>query len=162
MSITRLQNVPLLAQPTDGVCWMKSAQMVYSWSKATGKGSMKDPMSDAGFKARYDNNGDWWAGHNGILAKTFNMKTHSKVDMSLAGLNSFLPTHGPIWTGLRKNWGGHNHGHVVVIFGVADTGVLINDPEPMHRGTEMWLTWEQINKAIAGITDADYQFLTAA
>ncbi|HCA60212.1 MAG TPA: hypothetical protein DEP46_19785, partial [Blastocatellia bacterium] len=97
MSITRLQNVPLLSQPSTGVCWFKSAQMVYAWSKATGKGSMKDPMSVADFKWRYETNRDWWSGQNGMLATAFGMKTHSKVDMSLSGLNSFLPTHGPIW-----------------------------------------------------------------
>lgn len=162
MAITKLQNVPLLPQPTDGVCWMKSAQMVYEWQKASGKGGMKDPMSDSGFKTRYENNGDWWGGQNGILARTFNMKTHGSLAMSYDSLNTFMAKHGPVWTGLKKNWGGNNHGHVVVICGVADTGVLIHDPEPMHKGTQLWLTWDQINKAIAAITDADYQFLTAA
>jgi hypothetical protein len=136
--------------------------MVYKWSSSTGKGSMKDPMSIDDMAKRYKDNLDWWAGQNGILASRFNMKTHDSVDMTVSGLSSFMAAHGPVWTGLKKNWGGNNHGHVVVMFGVADTGVLINDPEPMNKGTEVWLTWEQINKAIAGITDADYKFLTAA
>ncbi|MGQ0543374.1 MAG: papain-like cysteine protease family protein [Blastocatellia bacterium] len=164
MPITVVQHVPLMSQPTDGVCWMVSAQMVYKWSKATGSGQMKDPMTDSGSKWRYDNNGDWSSAQNGILAGYFNMKTHafSAVSMSYDSLNNFMTKHGPIWTGLQKNWGGHNHGHVVVICGVADTGVFIHDPEPMKQGTAHWLTWEQIKKALDGLSGADYQYLTAA
>jgi hypothetical protein len=150
-----------MSQPTDGVCWMVSAQMVYKWAKATGNGSMIDPMSDPGSRSRYERNGDWWCGQNGLLAGYFKMKTHSSLPMDYAGLSGFMAKHGPVWTGLKKNWGGHSHGHVVVICGAADTGVFIHDPEPMHYGTAMWLTWAQINKAISAITDADYQFLTA-
>ncbi len=142
---------------------MRCAQMVYAWGKATGKGSMKDPMSVADMAKRFKDNLDWYSAQNGFLANAFNMQKHDKLDMSSAAINSFLSSHGPIWTGVQKNWGGHDHGHVVVIFGVATTGVLINDPEPMHQGTEMWLTWEQIKKAVAPISKtADYQFLTAA
>lgn len=150
-----------MAQTKTGVCWMMSAKMVYAWQKATGRGSMKHPESDDGFNQRYAGNGDWFSGNNSFFADTFNMKKHSKLDLSLVGLNKFLPLHGPIWTGLQKNWGGNNHGHVVVIFGVAETGVLINDPEPIHKGSELWLTWDQIKKAIKHISDvAEYQFLT--
>ena len=162
MAIVQVQNVPLMSQPTDGVCWMVSAQMVYKWSKAAGKGDMKDPMSDSGSKTRYENNGDWSQSQNGLLAGYFNMKKHSSVTMSCDSLIKFFDSHGPIWTGVQKNWGGNNHGHVVVICGVADTGVFMHDPEPMKSGTAAWMTWDQINKAINGLSGADYQFLTAA
>ncbi len=162
MAIVKVQNVPLIAQPTDGVCWFASAQMVYKWSQTTGNGSMTNPENHAASKKRYDDNGDWYSGQNGLLAGYFNMVKHSSVSMDLASLTAFFQQHGPIWTSGQKNWGGNNHGHVVVICGVADTGVFIHDPEPVGKGNSQWLTWAQIQKYIDGATDADYKFLTAA
>ncbi len=163
MPIHKVQKVPLMSQPTDGVCWMVSAQMVYKWSQATGNGNMRDPMDDEGSKARYGRNGDWSSAQNGLLAGYFNMVTHkhNAFTMDYNSLSNFLICKGPIWTGLQKNWGGNNHGHVVVICGAADTGVFIHDPEPMKSGSAEWLTWDQIKKAVDGLSGADYQFLTA-
>ncbi len=161
MAITKLSNMTLVAQPSDGVCWWASAQMVYKWSKATGRGQMKSPDSDAGYAQRKKDNGDVYAFQNNILGRALNMKFHSSLSMDQSSVNSFLQDHGPIWTSVKKNWGGNNHGHVVVICGVADTGVLIYDPEPVNQGSSFWLTWDQIKKALAGVTDADPQFMTA-
>jgi hypothetical protein len=163
MALSKVQNVPLVSQYDTGVCWMASAMMVYKWQEATGNGSMIDPMSHADSAGRYGRNGDWFCGNNGMLAGYFKMKKHSSLSMTYEAVSSFLAKHGPIWTGLQKNWTGKNHGHVVVICGVADTGVFIHDPEPVKQGSSMWLTWGQINKALSAISDvADYQFLTAA
>lgn len=162
MAIIKVPNVPLIAQPTDGVCWFACAQMVYKWCKATGNGSMTNPESHAPSKKRYDDNLDWNSAQNGLLASYFNMKTHSSVSMDLSGLTAFFQKNGPIWTAGQKTWGGNNHGHVIVIAGVADTGVFILDPEPVGYGSSQWLTWDQIKKFIDGATKADYKFLTAA
>lgn len=161
MPIVKVQNVPLIAQKSDGVCWCASALMVYKWAQATGNATMKNPLDDAGMKKRYEDNGDWGSSQNGILATTFNMKTHASIPMEYTELNTFLQKHGPIWTAGQKNWGGNNHGHVVVICGVADTGVFIHDPEPVGQGSSQWLTWAQIKKYTDGATQADVKFLTA-
>jgi hypothetical protein len=161
MAILRLPNVPLIPQPTDGVCWWASLQMLYGWSRASNRGFMKAPESDAGFKGRFERNGDWGSGDNAFLARTYDRKTPS-VKLDYAGVSGVLQKNGPIWTGLVKNWSGHNHGHVVVICGAADTGVYIHDPEPMRSGTGQWLTWAQIGKAIEAEKHATIKFLTAA
>jgi hypothetical protein len=162
MAIIKVQSVPLIPQPTDGVCWYVSARMCYRWSQATGTGSMTNPADDVGMHTRFLNNGDWSSDQNGILARTFKMKTFNGVSMDFDNLNSFFTSHGPIWTALQKNWGGHNFGHVVVICGVADTGVFINDPHPVGYGSQKWLTWDQINRAISSFPGGDFGFLTAA
>jgi len=163
MATIKVLSVPLVAQPTDGVCWWASCQMLYQWSQATGQGSMIDPNSDDGFRNRYESNLDWGCGKNGFMADTLKMKKFTSVTMDLSSLVSFLNTHGPVFTSVQKNWGGNNHGHAVVMCGVADTGVLIHDPEPMKSGSKTWLTWDQINKAIDAIKgEADFSFLTAA
>lgn len=162
MAITKLAGVPLMYQKSDGVCWYASARMVYKWSNSTGRGSMKNPADDAGYFERYNNNGDVYAFQNGHLGRALNMKLHPSLTMDYETVLEFLQSHGPVWTGLRKNWGGNDHGHVVVICGVAETGVFIHDPEPVMQGSTFWLTWGQIQKAVDGMTDADPQFMTAA
>lgn len=165
MGIVKLSGVPLLSQPTTGVCWYMCAQMLYQWSKNAKRGTMKDPATaDSGYTLRFNNNGDVASGQNWHLAAAFGMVKHSSISMDLKTVESFLQKHGPIWTGLKKNWGGHNHGHVVVICGVADTGVFIHDPEPMKVGSSSWLTWAQINKALDALrseTVPNPQFLSA-
>ena len=164
MAIYKVQNMTLVAQNFNGVCWWGSSQMCYLWSKAAGKGTMIEPDSDEGFKARHDGNGDWFCGKNGFMAGQFKMKKFTSLSMDFATLKDFMEVHGPVFTSVGKNWNGHtDYGHAVVLAGVADTGVFIYDPEPVNVGSSTWLTWDQINKAIASVSnDADYQFLTAA
>lgn len=164
MGITRLSNVPLRYQYASGVCWFASARMVYAWSQATGRGSMTDPKADAGYLARYESNGSVGCDQNWHIAQQFKMKKHPSINMDYESVNEFLKLNGPIWAGVQKNWGGNNHGHVVVICGVAETGVFIHDPEPMNQGSTLWLTWDQINKAADGlkaVASPNPQFLSA-
>jgi hypothetical protein len=153
--------MPLMYQKSNGVCWYASARMLYTWARATKRGSMTNPADDTGYFQRYMNNGDVAASQNWHIAQQFNMQKHIDIPMNYDSINSFLAKHGPIWTGLKKNWDNFNHGHVVVICGVADTGVFIHDPEPVKQGSTRWLTWGEINKAVNGMSGADPQFLTA-
>ena len=163
MAITKLDKVPLRYQYASGVCWFACSRMVYLWSQATGRGSMTDPRDDAGYFQRYNDNGSVGCDQNWHIAQQFNMKKHPSITMDCKSVDEFLKAHGPIWTGLQKNWGGYNHGHVVVICGVADTGVFIHDPEPINQGSTLWLTWDQIGKALNGLDAVpNPQFLSAA
>ena len=57
MAIVRLTGVPLLSQPTSGVCWHMCSRMLYEWSKATKRGSMKNPATaDEGYTKRFKDN----------------------------------------------------------------------------------------------------------
>lgn len=47
----------------------------------------------------------------------------------------------------------------VVLCGVADTGVLVYDPEPVGKGSSFWLTWKQLDTYIKG-EPATAQFMT--
>lgn len=164
MGITKLANVPLHYQYASGVCWFACSRMLYVWSKAAGRGSMTDPKSDSGYLQRYKDNGSVGCDQNWHIAQQFNMKKHASLKMDYASVSKFLTDHGPIWTGLRKNWGGHNHGHVVVICGVSETGVFVHDPEPINQGSSFWLTWEQITKAVEALpklASPNPQFLSA-
>ncbi|KXK03777.1 MAG: Papain-like cysteine protease AvrRpt2 [Acidobacteria bacterium OLB17] len=162
MGIYKVQNLQIVAQPTDAVCWWASDTMLYNWSKATGRGSMIDPLSDAGFKARYDSNGTWGSGDNKFMAKTLKMVEIASLDLTYDGLVAAFMKHGPIFASLQKNWGGNDYGHAVVFGGVADTGVLVYDPMPVGKGSLIWLTWAQTKKALDVIKDvANPAFLAA-
>ena len=163
MPITKVANVPLMYQRSDGVCWYACSRMLYTWSQATGRGTVKNPENaDPGYVTRYNNNGTVGCRDNWHLADAFNLKKQSSIPLDYDGLSKFLEAHGPIWAGVQKNWGGNNHGHVVVICGVADTGVFVHDPEPMKQGSSYWLTWAQIKAAVNGLDDVpNPQFLSA-
>ena len=49
-----------------------------------------------------------------------------------------------------KTWGTAPHSHVVVIFGLTDTGMLVNHPEPLGIGAEDWKSWGSIKKHLDG------------
>lgn len=159
MGITKLSHMKLVAQRDDGVCWCAAAIMLYKWGRAAGQHSMVNPLVDAGTSWRWENNKDWASSDNGFLATTLNMEIQSELPVDYEGMKSFLSDHGPVWTAGLKTWTGDAYGHVVVICGVANTGVLIYDPEPVNQGSSMWLTWMQLANYINGST-ASVQFLT--
>lgn len=160
MAIVKLADVPLIPQPTDGVCWFVSARMLFKWQEKTGKGTMNDPATNEMTKTTFGRNATWYSFQNPLLATQLNLKNQD-VTLDFDGVNKVLTQKGPIWTAGHKHWGGGNHGHVVVICGVADTGVFIHDPEPMKNGSTMWLTWSAIKKYVDGVTDTTYKFMTA-
>lgn len=161
MSIYKVANLELVSQPTDGVCWWASDTMLYKWSKASGRGTMIDPLSDPGFKWRYENNGSWGCSDNTFMATTLKMVGIKDIDLTYDGLFSAFQSHGPLFASLQKNWNGNDYGHAVVFGGVADTGVLVFDPMPVGKGSLIWLTWAQVKKALDGISGANPTYLAA-
>jgi|GEM_PF-6118803 len=159
MGIFKLSNMTLVPQIHNGGCWCASAIMLYKWSRKSGLHRMVEPLSDPGIKWRWTENKDWGSSDNWWLSQTLNIETHSSIPLEYAELKTFLKEHGPIWTSGMKTWSGEAHGHVVVICGVANTGVFIYDPEPVGYGCSRWLTWTQISDYILG-SDASIQFMT--
>ena len=103
MSIFKIPNVPLIPQPTNGVCWYASSRMLYVWSTAANRGAMKDPAGDAGYRQRFLNNGDVDSSQNWHIAQQFNMQKYESIPLDYDGLSSFLSKNGPIWAGVKKN-----------------------------------------------------------
>lgn len=58
---------------------------------------------------------------------------------------------GPIWAAGAKG-GSTGSYHVVVIAGVADTGLLVYDPLPQKTGQKVWRTWDWMDGYFA-LTD---------
>jgi hypothetical protein len=161
VSIIRIKNVPLIPQRSDGTCWYASLRMLAEWRKATkgGMGEMIDPQEHTDCKNMADRNAGWPPENVGLLASWVKAKPRTDIKLDLKSLATALTASGPIWAGGLKTWGTAPHNHVVVIFGVADTGVLVNDPEPVGIGREDWKTWDSFGKFIKD-GSCDVSFLT--
>jgi ABC-type bacteriocin/lantibiotic exporter with double-glycine peptidase domain len=130
-----LLRVPLEAQQKSNTCWHASALMIWQYSQ--GRTGRAGPMQTLGAK---------WAGNNTIRPPEFIKLARNVGLLPLAGttniclsasfLEKALKEHGPIWC--AGYW--YGVGHVIVLTGIANGMVFINDPDKGVRkfGTLMW------------------------
>lgn len=144
MAIITVPNLKLLPQDKTNACWYFSAKMVHKWANANQKPKVKDPATvndDRGnLKGLYESNSGYapstcieLAGRLGLTAMPKKKRGFDDFKLLLAN--------GPIWAAGIKG-GVTGTAHVVVIGGVADTGLLVLDPLPMNIGTRGWKTWD--------------------
>lgn len=147
LAIVRISNVPLVPQHKTGLCWYASATMLVGWrvKMKGGLGPMTFPADHKEAKDMYANNRSLLGFGAAALKGWFGMK-EVPVPTTQAEWAHTLSSNGPLWAAGKKHWNGEAYGHVVVVFGVADTGLLINDPEPIWKGREEWRTWASMNR----------------
>lgn len=123
-------SVPMVPQQRSMSCWYASTCMVIYFHVAGPR---------QGLPAKWNTN-------NGInipdfvtLAQAEGMKTvnHAKVAFSEAQLETILRKHGPIWC--AGQWDGAPH--IVVLTGISDGNVYINDPNPAKLKRTETLAW---------------------
>ena len=146
MNTLRIGKVPLIPQYKTGSCWYASASMLAEWriQSKGGLGTMTHPNAHSDTKDMYKRNAALLAVGSGALTRWLGMRT-VPFPASHADWAATLSTYGPLWAAGMKHWEG-TYGHVVVVYGVADTGLLINDPEPIGQGKEEWRTWASMDK----------------
>ena len=117
-------NVPLEAQQKSNTCWHASAFMIWRYSQ--GRTGRAGPMHSLGKK---------WENNKGVSPSDFIRLAKNVGLLPLAGttniclpaatLEGFLKEHGPIWCA------GYWYGlpHIIVLTGVANNMVFINDPD---------------------------------
>ena len=120
-------DVPVLIQPQSWACWYTSFQMVVQYQRKRGRATgLKDPSEVAWVKAIYDAN-------NGIgatsderekVATALGFKT-SFSSMSADGIWEILQRAPIIYAG---HWPNIASGHFVVITGISENTVSINNP----------------------------------
>jgi len=161
MATFTVQGLPNLAQPNDSVCWYTCAQMLYQWSKSNGSGGMIDPANNTMCQEAFAAPRTWPAALGKLLAKQLRMtpKDTEYISLDYDCLWYVLNTSGPIWTSVYKNWRGNDYGHVIVIAGCRTDGVYIHDPMPVKCGSRIWLTYDEIKKAVKEQDFADYHYL---
>lgn len=144
MAIITVPNVTLLPQDKSNGCWYFSAKMMYKWSQDSKKGKIIDPQTVKDDRVNlfnlYDSNSGYSQSTCIELAPKLGMKALPKIKRDFAAFKKLIAD-GPIWAAGAKG-GFTGSYHVVVIAGVADTGLLCYDPLPMKVGQKIWRTWD--------------------
>jgi hypothetical protein len=143
-------GVPLIAQDKKNACWYMSAKMLVSWRKKKGAApiGLKDPAEETQLKNLYTGDCGLAPSTCEWFGKQIGLTAHKGKDASQSGLEPLIKKYGPLWFAGLKKVGGEKYAHVRVIAGVADTGVLVYDPEPMKSGSSEWRTWTWLTDAL--------------
>lgn len=120
-------DVPTMRQPQSWACWYTSFQMVVAYERGRGRAlGLKDPSEVAWIKSIYDAN-------QGIGA-TPNERERVAAALGFQTLFASMSADG-IWEILRNvptvyagRWPGRSSGHFVVIVGISDNMIAINNP----------------------------------
>ena len=124
-------TVPTVAQTSSDTCWHSAALMIWYYSlNVTGKSG---PMNT--LKKEFEANrsiSDWPA-----LAKTVGLaEVGQDREYSSVEVKNMLMKHGPLWA--AGQW--YGVGHCIVVTGVDDETIYLNDPDGGVKKTEL-LTW---------------------
>jgi hypothetical protein len=147
MAIYVVDKVTLIPQDKTNGCWYFCAKMMAKWSSDSGKGSIKDPADQKDLVNLYEGNCGYSLTTCGTLASKLGMKALSRSERGFSDYLSLLKN-GPLWVAGLKG-GANGFPHVVIIAGVADTGVLVLDPLPLNQGERGWKTWKWLNNFLA-------------
>lgn len=139
-------NVPALAQEKSMCCWHTSAMMIWQyWQQQSGR---QGPMNTVA-PVYAANTGLSVSAQSFItLAKTTGLKTlPSQNGYSNEDLFKLLRANGPLWC--AGVW--YGFGHVIVLTGVDNGQVFLNDPDGAKKktGTLAWFN-EKLLKGLDG------------
>jgi Papain-like cysteine protease AvrRpt2. len=124
-------EVPLIGQVTANLCWHAAFQMIESWYNRVLK--TRRPAAFTANQYDFMRRLDWGVRPEAIsrFAQMVGM-TIIRKPADAAGLGELLLKYGPLWYPGTLPDGA---GHVVVIRGIQNTEVLLNDPNPAGTGT---------------------------
>ena len=143
MAIILVPNVTLLPQDKSNGCWYFCAKMMHKWSVDSRKGKIVDPTTVTtpdNLPRLYELNTGWATTTCKTIAPRLGMTALPRVKRGFVEFKTLL-VNGPIWASGAKG-GATGSYHVVVIAGVADTGLLVYDPMPLNVGRKVWRTWD--------------------
>lgn len=148
MAIILVPNLTLLPQDKSNGCWYFCAKMMSKWAADNNKTKIKDPSTindeRGNLQTLYESNAGYSQSTCGELAQRLGGLT--ALPRQKRGFEEFktLIAKGPIWAAGAKG-GATGSYHVVVIGGVADTGLLFYDPLPLNVGKKVWRTWDWLD-----------------
>lgn len=144
MPIFVVPDVNLEPQDKRNACWYFSGKMVASWSRKSKRAVIKDPSIYDDLRNLYTGDCGWALSTCKTMANKLGMKAVPRKQRDYNEMFTLLQA-GPIWTAGMKTVGAESFPHVVVIAGVADTGVLVLDPLPEKQGERDWKTWSWLS-----------------
>ena len=128
-------KVPLVGQLTNNLCWFAAFQMLEGWYNGV---LSKRPVAFTPTQLAHLKMLNWGVQPSAVagFAKLMGL-TIKTATPAAPSVEHLLKTYGPIW------YPGKNHGyvpvgshHVVVIRGINNTDLLINDPSPVAAGSK--------------------------
>jgi ABC-type bacteriocin/lantibiotic exporter with double-glycine peptidase domain len=131
-------SVPIMRQPQTWACWYTSFQMVVSYQRRTGQGKgLRDPSEVPWVQTIFTSN-------QGI-GLTPNQREQVAVALGFKVLYASVTAAG-VWALLNAapviyagRWPGQPFGHFVVLVGISDTTMVINNPATgMERYDYNW------------------------
>lgn len=130
MNSSIYHHVPIMIQPQTWSCWYTSLQMVVKYWRDRGlKPSLIDPSEDAETVALYNSNGGITERERISKKLNFDVLYQSLTDEGMWDLLHDGPV---IYAGA---WPGQLSGHWVVIVGISDQNLTINNPA---SGMQTW------------------------
>jgi hypothetical protein len=149
MQTYALADVPLIPQTKDMACWYASAQMLMAWRRSRTlacEAGHPDPSQVPTFRTMFANNDGLPPSQIMELARSLGLKDVPPMTPSPGYLASMLQSYGPLWFA-----GYHPSGHVVVITGVSNSGVSINNPWPVGTGVRETITFQRFGEILQPI-----------
>ncbi len=134
-------RVPLIPQGGNRTCWYAAAQMIVRWHRDRLQQSTLAGWSiDTAPRTRAVTNAN--AGLNPAAVVRFGRDHNLRMtcmSVTAEGLARLLESYGPLWyAGTVEGYRGASGGaHAVVITGIRNTEILINDPWPVGTGTRL-------------------------
>jgi hypothetical protein len=134
-------DVPLRAQTSPDRCWLAALLMMEDWYYGVLPRSRRPrAVSVAEHMAINKLAPGTGLPPHGVPAFAREVGLHVvRREATAANVLELLQTYGPLWyPGMNSGFGGATRdGHVVVITGLDDNDLLINDPAPSHTGSEV-------------------------
>jgi predicted double-glycine peptidase len=145
-------TVPLIAQDTDNTCWHASAMMI--WQYFQGQTGRQGPMNTLALA--YDVNRVIYPFDFTRLAEKVGMRPVPGPIGSVTATNieSWLTMYGPLWC--AGHWY-EDRGHVIVLTGVDDNNVYLNDPDGgvPKQGSIAWFNLKLFKNALGSVMYKD-------
>lgn len=128
-----ISDVPLIPQAKDMACWYASAQMLIRWRQERTQScemDHPDPSEDDILVERERANNGLAVNQVIDLAQRLGLEAVPPQTPTVEAVGGWLQRYGPVWfAGLFPS------GHAVVITGILEDILMINDPWPPGKGT---------------------------
>jgi hypothetical protein len=141
-----IEDVPLIPQTNDMACWYASAQMLIAWRRNRTRMKEKahpDPSQVPQLAARVAANHGLPFSQTIEMARLLGLTPVPPMTPSPDAIAIWLAQYGPLWfAGLFPS------GHAVVITGIDQTQIAINDPWPPNIGRRRHLAFAEFGQDI--------------
>ena len=148
-----IPDVPLIPQAKNMACWYASAQMLIQWRQQrtqSCEAAHPDPSSDDVLVARFRANNGLALNQVTDLAQRLGLEAVPPQTPTFETFGEWLRQYGPVWFA-----GLHPSGHAVVITGIVDTTLMINDPWPPGKGALTRMGAERLIEVLQPLGDTN-------